>query len=122
MANSNLAKMNDIKQYLDDAIKTLVTKDYILKLKDFIEEQSSLLKDLTSKITTFRRESKLQWSISQQIKRKNWQPWGKEVRTSLLEGELVYLESQHELKTRKLDDLEQYGRPECLIFSGFEVR
>ena len=122
MANSNLAKMNDIKQYLDDAIKTLVTKDYILKLKDFIEEQSSLIKDLTSKITTFRRESKLQWSISQQIKRKNWQPWGKEVRTSLLEGKLVYLESQYELKTRKLDDLEQYGRRECLIFSGLEVR
>ena len=50
--NRNLAKMNDIKQYLDYAIKTLVTKDDIVKLKDFIEEQSSLIKYLTSKITT----------------------------------------------------------------------
>ena len=52
MATGNLAKMNDIKQYLDYAIKTLVTKDDIVKLKDFIEEQSSLIKYLTSKITT----------------------------------------------------------------------
>ena len=37
MATGNLAKMNDIKQYLDYAIKTLVTKDDIVKLKDFIE-------------------------------------------------------------------------------------
>ena len=51
MATGNLAKMNDIKQYLDYAIKTLVTKDDIVKLKDFIEEQSSLIKYLTSKIT-----------------------------------------------------------------------
>ena len=52
MTTGNLAKMNDNKQYLDDAIKTLVTKDDIKKLKDFIEEQSSLIKDLTSKIST----------------------------------------------------------------------
>ena len=52
MATGNLAKMNDIKQYLDYAIKTLVTKDDIMKLKDFIEEQSSLIKYLTSRITT----------------------------------------------------------------------
>ena len=51
MATGTLAKMNDIKQYLDYAIKTLVTKDDIVKLKDFIEEQSSLIKYLTSKIT-----------------------------------------------------------------------
>ena len=52
MTTGNLAKMNDIKQYLDYAIKTLVTKDDIMKLKDFIEEQSSLIKYLTSRITT----------------------------------------------------------------------
>ena len=51
MTTRNLAKMNDIKQYLDDAITTLVTKDDIVKLKDYIEKQSSLIKDLTSKIT-----------------------------------------------------------------------
>ena len=52
MTTGNLAKMNDIKQYLDYAIKTLVTKDDIVILKDFMEEQSSLIKYLTSKITT----------------------------------------------------------------------
>ena len=29
---------------------------------------------------------------------------------------------QHELKTRKLDDLEQYGCRQCVRFSGFEVK
>ena len=38
-----------------------------------------------------------------------------------LEEKLVYLESQHELKARKLD-LEQCERSECLRFRGFEVR
>ena len=38
MTTRNMAKMNDVKQYLDDAIKTLLTKDDIVKLKDFIEE------------------------------------------------------------------------------------
>ena len=36
MKTRNLAKMNDINQYLDDAIKTLVTKDDIVKLKYFM--------------------------------------------------------------------------------------
>ena len=44
MTTRNIAKMNDVKQYLDDAIKTLLTKDDIVKLQDFIEEQSSLTK------------------------------------------------------------------------------
>ena len=30
--------------------------------------------------------------------------------------------SHSQLKTWKLDDLEQYGRRECLRFSGFEVK
>ena len=39
MTTRNLAKINDIKQYLDDAIKTLVTKDVI---KSFINPKSVL--------------------------------------------------------------------------------
>ena len=39
-----------------------------------------------------------------------------------LEGKLAYFESQDELKSRKIDDLEQYGRRESLRFSGFEVK
>ena len=54
MTTRNLAKMCYIQQYKDDAIKTLVTKDDILKLKCFIKEQSNFTKDLTSKITTLK--------------------------------------------------------------------
>ena len=39
-----------------------------------------------------------------------------------LKEKLLYLESQHELKARKVDDLEQYRCRNCLSFSGFEVR
>ena len=39
-----------------------------------------------------------------------------------MEGELAYFESQEELKSRKIDNLEQYGRRESLRFSGFEVK
>ena len=38
--------MNDVKQYLDDVIKTLVTRDDIVKLKDYIEKQSRLIRDV----------------------------------------------------------------------------
>ena len=48
--------MNNIKQYLTilywTILKTLVTKDDMVKSKDFIEEQSNLANGLTSKITT----------------------------------------------------------------------
>ena len=37
-------------------------------------------------------------------------------------SQLAYFESQDELKSRKIDDLEQYGRRESLRFSGFEVK
>ena len=43
MATRNSAKMSaEIKGYLDDAIKNLVTKSDIDSLKSFIEEQSAL--------------------------------------------------------------------------------
>lgn len=42
MTTRNLAKINDIKQYLDDAIKTLVTKDVIKNQKSFINPKSVL--------------------------------------------------------------------------------
>ena len=48
--------MNNIKQCLTilywTILKTLVTKDDMVKSKDFIEEQSNLANGLTSKITT----------------------------------------------------------------------
>ena len=39
-----------------------------------------------------------------------------------LEGKLAYFESQDELKSRKIDDLEQYRHRESPRFSGFEVK
>ena len=39
-----------------------------------------------------------------------------------MEGKLAYFESQDELKSRKIDDLEQYRRRESPRFSGFEVK
>ena len=39
----------EIKSYLDDAIKNLVTKSDIDSFKSFIEEQSVLMKNLTEK-------------------------------------------------------------------------
>ena len=41
---------------------------------------------------------------------------------SLLEGNIVYLETQDKLKARKLDDLEQYSRRESLRFNGFQTK
>ena len=39
----------EIKSYLDDTIKNLLTKSDINSLKSFIEEQSDLIKNLTEK-------------------------------------------------------------------------
>ena len=39
-----------------------------------------------------------------------------------MEGKLTYFESQGELKSRKVDDQEQYGRRESLRLSGFEMK
>ena len=104
----SLAKINDIKQYLYDAIKTLVTKDDIVKLKDLIEQKNSLSKDLTSKLLAL--EQKVD-SSEASVSKLN-------TKVDSLEEKLRYLESQYELKARKLDDLEQYGRPEC--FKGLK--
>ena len=38
-----------------------------------------------------------------------------------LEGEQKFLNEQDDLWCRKIDDLEQCGRCECLCFDGFEV-
>ena len=104
----------DIKSYLDDAIKNLVTKSDIDSLKSFIEEQSALIKNLTEKISTL--DEKLNASEASIEKLND--------KITNLEKKLAYFESQDELKSDiwKIDDLEQYGRRESLRFSGFEVK
>ena len=113
MATRSSAKISaEIKSYLDHAIKNLVTKSDIDSLKSFIEEQSALIKNLTEKISTL--DEKLNASEASIEKLND--------KITNLEGKLAYFDSQDELKSRKIDDLEQYGRRESLRFSGFEVK
>ena len=114
MATRNSAKISaEIKSYLDDAIKNLATKSGIDSLKSFIEEQLYCSdKELTEKISTL--DEKLNASEAPIAKLND--------KITNLEGKLAYFESQEELKSRKIDNLEQYGRRESLRFSGFEVK
>ena len=54
--NQEYNQKKDIKQYLGKAMKTLVIKDDIVKLKEVID-YSNLMKDLTSKITTLKQKA-----------------------------------------------------------------
>ena len=113
MATRNSAKMSaEIKSYLDDAIKNLVTKSDIDSLKSFIEEQSALIKNLTEIISTLHEKLNASEASIEKLNNK----------ITNLEGKLTYFESQDELKSRKIDDLEQYQHQESLRFSGFEVK
>ena len=113
MATRNSAKMSaEIKSYLDDAIKSLVTKSDIDSLKSFIEEQSALIKNLTEKMSILDEKLNVNEASTEKLNDK----------ITNLEGKLAYFESQNELKSRKIDDLEQYRRRESLRFSAFEVK
>ena len=113
MTNRNSAKISaEIKSHLDDAIKNLVPKSGIDSLKSFIEEQSALIKNLTEKISTLVEKLNASEASIEKINDK----------ITNLEGKLAYFESQDELKSRKIDDLEPYGPRESLRFSGFEVK
>ena len=98
MATSSSAKIStEIKNYLDDAIKNLVTKSDIDSLKSFIEEQSDLLKNLTEKISTLNNKLNASEASIDKLNDK----------ITNLEGKLAYFESQDKLKSRMIDDLEQ---------------
>ena len=71
-----------------------------------------MIKNLTEKISTL--DEKLNASEASIEKLND--------KITNLEGKLAYFDSQDELKSRKIDDLEQYGRREYLRFSGFEVK
>ena len=112
MATRNAKMSEEIKSYLDGTIKNLVTKSDIYTMKSFIYEQIGLLKDLTAKLSIL--DEKLNAS-EESIDKIN-------VKITNLGGNLAYFESQGELKSRKIDDLEQYGRRESVRFSGFEMK
>ena len=90
----------EIKSYLNDAIKILVTKKDIDFLRSFIEEQSALIKNITEKISTLDEKLNASEAFIEILNDK----------ITNMEGKLAYLESQDELESKKIDDLEQYGR------------
>ena len=103
---------NEFKHLLDDAVKSLASKEDIDSLKILVKEQSGMIKGLGFKITKL--EEKVT-SNEETIARLD-------ERVSSLESKVVSLETQDRLKTRKLDDLEQYGRSESLRFNGFQTK
>ena len=74
----------EIRSYLDDAIKNLVTKSDIDSLKNFIEEQSALIRNLTEKVSTL--DGKLNASEASIEKLND--------KIISLQGKLEYFESQ----------------------------
>ena len=98
MVTRNSHKMSaGVKSCLDYAIKNIVTKSDIDSLPSFVKEQSSLIKDLTAKISTLDEKLNASETSTSKLNDKN----------TNLEGKLAYFESQDELKSRKIDDLEQ---------------
>ena len=103
---------NEFKNLLDDTVKSLASKEDIDSLKILIKEQSDTIKELGLKIVKL--EEKVTTN-EETIARLNG-------RVSLLEGKIVYSETQYKLKARKLDDLEQYGCCESLRFNKFQTK
>ena len=110
---SSLTKMaNEFKNLLDDAAKSLTSKEDIDSLKILIKEKSDTTKELGLKITKLEEKVTTNEETIRRL----------DERVSSLEGKIAYLETQDKLKARKLDDLEQYGRSESLQFDGFQTK
>ena len=112
MTRSSMKMANEFKNLLDDTVKSLASKEDIDSLKILIKEQSDTIKELGLKIVKL--EEKVTTN-EETIARLNG-------RVSLLEGKIVYSETQDKLKARKLDDLEQYGCRESLRFNKFQTK
>ena len=112
MTRSSTKMANEFKNLLDDAVKSLASKDDIDSLKILIKEQSDTIKELGLQIVKLEEKVATNEETIARL----------DERVSLLEGKIEYLETQDKLKARKLDDLEQYGRRECLRFNGFQTK
>ena len=112
MKGSSTKMANEFKNLLDDGVKSLASKEDIDWLKISIKDQSDTIKELGSKIVNLEEKVTIN---EETIARPD-------ERISLLEGKIMYLETQDKLKARKLDDLEQYGRRESLRFNGFQTK
>ena len=103
---------NEFKNLLDDVVKSLESKEDIDSLKILIKNQTDTIKELGLKIVKLEEKVTTNDETIARL----------DERVSLLEGNIVYLETQDKLKARELDDLEQYGRRESLRFSGFQTK
>ena len=112
MKGSSTKMANEFKNLLDDGVKSLASKEDINWLKISIKDQSDTIKELGLKIVNLEEKVTIN---EETIARPD-------ERISLLEGKIMYLETQDKLKARKLDDLEQYGRRESLRFNGFQTK
>ena len=105
MATTKTPKMSaETESYLDDTIKNLVTKSDIDSFKSFIDEESALIKNLTKKKTILAEKLNASEASIEKLNDKITNSAGK----------LAYFESQDELISKKIDDLEQYGCRESL--------
>ena len=112
MTRSSTNMANEFKNLLDDAVKSLASKENIDSLKILIKDQSDTIKELGLKIA----------KLEEHITRNEETIARLDERVSLWEGKIVYLETQDILKARKLDDLEQYGRRQSLRFNRFQTK
>ena len=112
MARSSTKMANEFKNLLDDAVKSLASKEDIDSLKILIKDQSDTIKELGLKIVKLEENVTTNEETIARL----------DERVSLLEGKIVYLETQDKLKAKKLNDLEQYGRHESLRFNGLQTK
>ena len=112
MTRRSTKMANEFKNLLDDAVKSLASKEDIDSLKIQIKDQSDMITELGLKIIKF----------EEKVTRNEETIARLDERVSLLEGKIVYLETQDRLKARKLEDLEQYDRRKSLRFNGFQTK
>ena len=80
-------------------------------MKVLINDQNQLIKSLDLKVL----------KLEEKVEENNFTIKNLEEKVRKLEDDQKFLNEQDDLRCRKIDDLEQYGRRECLRFDGFEV-
>ena len=101
----------EVQPYIDQVIKTLASEEDINSLKVLINDQNQLIKSLDLKVL----------KLEEKFVENNFTIKNLAEKVRRLEGDQKFLNEQDNLRCRKMDDLEQYSRRECLPFDGFEV-
>ena len=98
----------EIQAYIDQVIETLASKEDINSLNVSINYQNHLIKSLDLKVP----------KLEEEVEENNLTLKNLEDKVRRLEGKQKFLNKQDDLRCRKIDNLEQYGRRECLRFDG----